>query len=115
MYALGSKCIEKLITPLLLVAGTTLALSSFSTAAYAVSLDELYTTMMTIRGCETVVSEEDWENLTFAIEQTVSNSGASSDTVNGIFDDIKSQMSADLAAYCTDHADDVTAVLEALN
>jgi hypothetical protein len=59
MHAADNKYIDKLITPLLLVAGTILALSSFSTAAYAVSLDELYTTMMTIRGCGTVVSGED--------------------------------------------------------
>ena len=70
---------------------------------------------MTIRGCEMVVSEEDWENLTVEIEQTVSGTGASSDAVNGIFDSIKSEMSVDLEAYCTDHADDVAEVLSDLS
>lgn len=115
MYAVSSKFIDKLITPLVLVAGATLAMTAFSAPAAAVSLDDLYTTMMTIRGCEMTVTEEDWENLTVEIEQAVSITSASSETVNGIFDEIKSQMSVDLPAYCADHADDVAQVLADLN
>jgi phage-related minor tail protein len=114
MHAIGSKFTDKLITPLVLVAGATLAMGAFATSAAAASLANLYETMMTIRACEIVVTEEDWEKLTVEIEQMVSQTNASSDSVNGIFDDIKSEMSVNLETYCTDHADEVTVVLNSL-
>ena len=87
------------------------ALSAVPSGASAAALEDYYRTMMTIRACEMVITEEDWDRLTSTIEDRISNTDTSSESVNGIFQQVGNEMRDNLEAYCAANVADATAVL----
>lgn len=97
-----------------LVIGGPAIITLVAQPARAASLEDYYRTMMTVHACELIVDEGQWERLTLAIEEKISSTNASSDTVDGIFERVGDEMRDNLEAYCSDNADDATAVLSNL-
>ncbi len=87
------------------------AFATVPTGASAATLEVYYRTMMTIRACEMVITEEDWDRLTSTIEDRISNTDTSSESVNGIFQQVGDEMRDNLEAYCAANTADATAVL----
>ena len=79
--------------------------------ASAATLEDYYRTMMTIRACEMVITEEDWNKLTSAIEERIASNDTSSESVNGIFQQVGNEMRDNLENYCADNTAAASAVI----
>jgi hypothetical protein len=102
---------RKLVVSFAQACACVVAFSAAPAGASAATLEDYYRTMMTIRACEMVITEEDWDRLTSAIEDRISNTDTSSESVNGIFQQVGNEMRDNLEAYCADNTAAATAVL----
>lgn len=68
--------------------------------ASAATLNTYYKTLMTVKTCELSVSEDAMGALQAAIENKVTDIGASSETINDIFTDLNAAIGDDVAGYC---------------
>ena len=77
-----------------------LALLIGAAPASAATLNIYYKTLMTVKTCELTVSEEAMGSLQTAIENKVTDIGASSDTIDAIFTSLNAAIGSDVAGYC---------------
>lgn len=82
------------------VAASALALLTISGPASAATLNTYYKTLMTVKTCELPVSEDAMGALQTAIENKVTDLGASSETINEIFADLNAAIGDDVVGYC---------------
>lgn len=68
--------------------------------ASAETLNVYYKTLMTVKTCELAVSEDAMGALQTAIENKVTDIGASSETINDIFTGLNAAIGDDVAGYC---------------
>lgn len=96
-------------------AGTVLAVMTAASPAGATTLSTYYKTLMAVRKCELTVEEEDMAKLHEAIENKVTNIEATSDTINGIFESIATEIGDDTAQFCTDYSATALVVIQDLS
>ncbi|WP_162914283.1 hypothetical protein [Taklimakanibacter lacteus] len=82
--------------------------------ARAESLETYYKVLIAVRKCELSVDEVQLSKLQDIIETRVTNTDASSDTINDIFDNIAADIGDDTPAFCTAYTDTALSVLENL-
>jgi hypothetical protein len=93
--------------------GASVTASAFP-VAHAFTLSQYYKTLMAVRKCELVVEDEAVANLQAAIENKVTSVEASSDTLNGIFDELAAEIGDDTEAFCTDFGGEALEILNQL-
>ncbi len=80
--------------------------------ASAVTLSTYYKTLMTVKTCELPVSEDAMGALQAVIENTVTETEATSETINAIFTNLNAAVGGDIVEYCEAES---AAALEVIN
>lgn len=79
--------------------------------AQAESLETYYKVLIAVRKCELTVDEVQLSKLQDIIETRVTNTDASSDTINDIFDNIAADIGSDTPAFCSAYSDTAFSIL----
>lgn len=82
--------------------------------ARAETLATYYKVLIAVRKCELSVDETQLGRLQDIIETRVTNTDASSDTINSIFDEIASDIGDDTPAFCAAYGDTALSILQSL-
>jgi hypothetical protein len=82
--------------------------------AQAETLNTYYKVLIAVRKCELDVDETQLGRLQEIIENRVTDTDASSDTINAIFDDIAADIGSDTQAFCTDYSETALSILASL-
>jgi hypothetical protein len=80
----------------------------------AATLDTYYKTLMTVKTCELEVSEDAMGSLQAAIENKVTETEASSETINAIFTSLNAAIGDNVAEYCEAESPAALEILNAL-
>ena len=111
MCSVNVSTLYKSVVSFAQITACAVALAAAPNSATAATLEDYYRTIMTIRACEMVITEEDWDKLTSAVEEKVANNDTSSETVNGIFQQVGNEMRDNLENYCADNTAAASAVI----
>lgn len=82
--------------------------------ARAETLHTYYKVLIAVRKCELSVEEEQLAHLQEIIENRVTDTDASSETINSIFDEIAADIGTDTPAFCTAYGDTALSILATL-
>lgn len=82
--------------------------------ARAETLETYYKVLIAVRKCELSVDEAQLSKLQDIIETSVTNTDASSDSIDGIFDNIAADIGGDTPAFCADYSDTALSILATL-
>jgi len=94
---------------------TTLAIVTGSASpAGAETLNNYYKALVTVRKCELAVDDAQLARLHETIENRVTDTEASSDAINTIFDQIAAEIGTDLQAFCSTHSAAALSLLASL-
>lgn len=92
----------------------TLTFITWTTPAEAETLNTYYKVLIAVRKCELSVDEAQLARLQEIIENRVTDTDASSDTINAIFDQIASDIGSDTPAFCAAYSDTALSILATL-
>ncbi len=95
-------------------AAAALALIGGTAPAQAETLTTYYKVLLAVRKCELSVDDEHLARLQEIIENRVTDTDASSETINDIFDDLAADIGTDTQSFCTDYSGTAIAILETL-
>lgn len=90
------------------------AFFSAGTPAKAESLATYYKVLIAIRKCELSVEELQLARLQDIIENRVTDTDTSTETINSIFDGIAQDIGSDTPAFCASYSDTALSVLQSL-
>lgn len=92
------------------------ALAFLGTAvpARAETLNTYYKVLIAVRKCELSVDETQLARLQEIIENRVTDTDASADTINAIFDEIAADIGSDTPAFCAAYSDTALSILATL-
>lgn len=93
---------------------TALAFIGGAAPAQAETLTTYYKVLIAVRKCELSVDEGQLARLQEIIENRVTDTDASSDTINSVFDDIAADIGNDTPAFCADYSGTALAILATL-
>ena len=79
--------------------------------AQAETLETYYKVLIAVRKCELSVDENQLSKLQDLIETRVTNTDASSDAINDIFDNIAADIGTDTPAFCAAYTDTALSIL----
>ena len=79
--------------------------------AQAETLETYYKVLIAVRKCELSVDEDQLSKLQDLIETRVTNTDASSDAINDIFDNIAADIGSDTPAFCAAYTDTALSIL----
>jgi hypothetical protein len=82
--------------------------------AQAETLNTYYKVLIAVRKCELSVDETQLARLQEIIENRVTDTDASADTINAIFDQIASEIGTDTPAFCADYSETALSILATL-
>ncbi len=82
--------------------------------ARAETLNTYYKVLIAVRKCELSVDEMQLAKLQEIIENRVTDTDASADTINAIFDEIAADIGSDTPAFCTAYSDTALSILATL-
>lgn len=82
--------------------------------AQAESLNTYYKVLIAVRKCELSVEETQLARLQEIIENRVTDTDASSETINAIFDEIAADIGTDTPAFCAAYSDTAISILATL-
>jgi hypothetical protein len=82
--------------------------------ARAETLETYYKVLIAVRKCELSVDETQLSKLQDIIETRVTNTDASSETIDSIFDNIATDIGGDTPAFCADYSDTALTILATL-
>jgi uncharacterized protein YoxC len=82
--------------------------------ALAETLNTYYKVLIAVRKCELSVDETQLARLQEIIENRVTDTDASSDTINAIFDQIAAEIGNDTPTFCTAYSDTALSILASL-
>lgn len=77
----------------------------------AESLETYYKVLIAVRKCELSVEEDQLGKLQDLIETRVTNTDASSDTINDIFDNIAADIGSDTPTFCAAYSETALSIL----
>lgn len=97
-----------------LQAAAALAFIGGTAPAHAETLNTYYKVLIAVRKCELSVEEGQLSRLQEIIENRVTDTDASSDTINNIFDDIAADIGTDTPAFCADYSGTALSILATL-
>lgn len=103
---------SSILTALQVVAA--LAFMGVSAPAQAETLSTYYKVLIAVRKCELSVEEMQLSRLQDIIENRVTDTDTSSDTINNIFDEIARDIGNDTPTFCADYSDTALAILQSL-
>jgi hypothetical protein len=86
----------------------------YAGSASAATLNTYYRALITVKTCELEVSEDAMGSLQTAIENKVTETGASSGTINAIFVSLNTEIGGDAASYCSAQSEAALEVINAL-
>jgi hypothetical protein len=92
----------------------TLAFMGGTQPAQAETLSTYYKVLIAVRKCGLSVEEEHLARLQEIIENRVTDTDASSDTINAIFDEIAADIGSDTPAFCAAYSDTALSILATL-
>lgn len=95
-------------------AAATLAFIGGTAPAKAETLTTYYKVLIAVRKCELSVEEDQLARLQEIIENRVTNTDASSEAINSIFDNIAADIGTDTPAFCADYSDTALSILATL-
>jgi len=79
--------------------------------AQAETLETYYKVLIAVRKCELSVEEEQLGKLQDIIETRVTNTDASSDAINDIFDNIAADIGTDTPTFCAAYSETALSIL----
>jgi hypothetical protein len=82
--------------------------------AQAESLNTYYKVLIAVRKCELSVEETQLSRLQEIIENRVTDTDASSETIDAIFDEIAADIGTDTPAFCAAYGDTAISILATL-
>jgi hypothetical protein len=82
--------------------------------AQAETLNTYYKVLIAVRKCELTVDEVQLARLQDIIENRVTDTDASSATIDAIFDEIAADIGSDTQAFCTDYSETALSILATL-
>lgn len=97
-----------------LQAAAALAVIGVSAPAQAETLSTYYKVLIAVRKCELSVEEIQLARLQDIIENRVTDTDTSTDTINSIFDGIAQDIGSDTPAFCAAYSDTALAILQSL-
>jgi len=86
----------------------------FSAPAHAETLATYYKVLIAVRKCELSVEEVQLARLQDIIENRVTDTDTSSDSINNIFDEIAQDIGSDTPAFCAAYSDTALTILQSL-
>lgn len=97
-----------------LQAAAAFAFIGVGTPAQAETLTTYYKVLIAVRKCELSVEEVQLARLQDIIENRVTDTDTSTDTINGIFDEIARDIGSDTPAFCAAYGDRALEILQSL-
>lgn len=92
----------------------TLAFLGTAVPARAETLNTYYKVLIAVRKCELEVDETQLARLQEIIENRVTDTDASADTINAIFDEIAADIGSDTPAFCAAYSGTALSILATL-
>lgn len=82
--------------------------------AQAESLSTYYKVLIAVRKCELAVEDVQLARLQDIIENRVTDTDTSTDSINSIFDEIARDIGSDTQAFCASYSETALAILQSL-
>lgn len=95
-------------------AATILAFAGHAAPARTETLTTYYKVLIAVRKCELAVDDLQLARLQEIIENRVTDTDASSDTINAIFDNIAADIGSDTPTFCAAYSESALSILATL-